>query len=343
MIKEEEIRLQIDIIKRSNSLPSPPPSPILPNLQGITLTRHKIEIIQKFINSFQYNYTGQPFVKMNKSRGMSHISSCSKEIIRLGLPIQCIEAVFLGCFLTADLSGVDRLPLSFKSKCDDNSYRHIVLALRYENKWGAIGISRRSNLMYKEIEFNSFYDLIIEYKKSYSLCGHRLIKVYIGLPFSHDVFCDMPIKWRVLKHTTYDSDLPDLRIKLDNYSSNMLRIFEFFRREGVLPPSPKKKERIPSSIIPAPPPLSSSSITSTPTQKRCKSLPRSSRRNDKSNELNDFSNERRRGRSKHRTAIDNSHNYEEGRLSLSYSLTRNSTPSLSPSHNNNSSYDRETF
>lgn len=243
MIQEEEIKLEIDRIRKCSSLPSPPPSPKIPNLQGIFLIKNKIEIIQRFISSFQYNYTGQPYVKMNKSRGMSHISSCSKEIIRLGLPIQCIEAVFLGCFLTADLNGVDRLPLSFKSKCNDNSYRHIVLALRYENKWGAIGISRRSNLMYKEIEFNSFYDLIIEYKNSYNICGHRLVKIYIGLPFSHDVFCDMPIKWRVFKHTTYESDLHELKNKLDTYSLNMIKIFEFFRREGILPPSPKKKKK----------------------------------------------------------------------------------------------------
>lgn len=363
MLQEEEIKLQIELIKKSSSLPSPPSTPRLLNLQGINLNKTKIELIQKFILSFQYNYTGQPFVKMNKSRGMSHISSVAKEIIRISLPIQCIEAVFLGCFLTAELNNIDRIPLSFKSKCNENSYRHIVLALRSENKWGAIGISRRTNLMYKEIEYNSLYDLIIEYKKSYAACGHRLVKIYIGLPFSHDVFCDMPIKWRVLKHPTYESDLPDLRIKLDIFSSNMLKMFEFFRREGMLPPDPKKKERIPPAIIHPPPHHPHHHSTSSmQSQKRCQSLPRPSRKKqshslnnrdrnrsendndldvdidtdvDKSfelNETNESLTERRRGRSKHRIAIDSSQNYEERRLS--FSLTRNSTPSSvsSPSH-----------
>lgn len=262
MIHEEEIKLQIELIKCNQSLPSPPPSPRVPNLQGITSIKQKVEIIQRFITSFQYNYSGQPFVKMNKRRGMSHISSCAKEIIRLGLPIQCIEAVFLGCFLTAEFTGLDRLPLSFKSKCETNTHRHIVLALRYENKWGAIGISRRPNLMYKEIIFPSLCDLIQEYKNSYASCGHRLIKIYIGLPFSHDVHSDMSILWRVFKHTTYDCDFDELRPKLDHYTSNMLRTFEFFRREGMLPSNDKRREPIP------------------PQQKRHSSVPRKKRNND---------------------------------------------------------------
>jgi tubulinyl-Tyr carboxypeptidase len=246
MIHEEEIKLQIELIKCNSNLPSPPPSPRVPNLQGIASIKQKVEIIQRFITSFQYNYSGQPFVKMIKQRGMSHISSCAKEIIRLGLPIQCMEAVFLGCFLTADFAGLDRLPLSFKSKCESNTHRHIVLALRYDNKWGALGLSRRSNLMFKEMIYPSLCDLIQEYKSSYAACGHRLIKIYIGLPFSHDIHCDMAILWRVFKHTTYDCDFEELRIKLDSFTSNMIKTFEFFRREGMLPANNRRREAIPS-------------------------------------------------------------------------------------------------
>lgn len=246
MIHEEEIKLQIELIRNDPTLPSPPPSPRAPNLQGISSMKQKIDLVQRFITSFQYNYSGQPFVKMIKRRGMSHISSCAKEIIRLGLPIQCMEAVFLGCYLTADFVGLDRLPLSFKSKCESNTYRHIVLALRHENKWGAVGLSRRSNLMFKEMTYPSLCDLIQEYKSAYAACGHRLIKIYIGLPFSHDIHCDMAVLWRVFKHTTYDCDFEDLRIKLDSFASNMIKTFEFFRREGMLPSNSKRREAIPA-------------------------------------------------------------------------------------------------
>ena len=90
---------------------------------------------------------------------MHHVALCAKQIIRAALPIQCVEAVFLGCLLTAGLKGLDRVPLSFKSKHDSNTYRHIVLAVRYEGKWGALGISRRSKLMNKDIRFDSLSDM----------------------------------------------------------------------------------------------------------------------------------------------------------------------------------------
>jgi tubulinyl-Tyr carboxypeptidase len=247
MIHEEDVKREIERIRNNSSLPSPPPSPRMPDMQSIIGVRQKLEIIQRFISSFQYNYTGQPFVKMNKSRGMIHISSCAKEIIRLALPIQCIEAVFLGCLLTAGIIQLDRIPLSFKSKCHENTHRHIVLAIRYDGKWGAIGISRRSTLMNKDIRFDSLADMVDEYKRCYAECHHRLVKIYVGLPFSHDVFSDMSIKWRAIKLSTAEKDRPELVAQLLQYTSTMGKMFEYFRREGVLPPSPRRREGIPKS------------------------------------------------------------------------------------------------
>jgi hypothetical protein len=48
-----------------------------------------------------------------------------------------------------------------------NVHRHIVLAIKHEDKWAALGISRRSNLMSKPFEFNSLLELIREYETSY--------------------------------------------------------------------------------------------------------------------------------------------------------------------------------
>ena len=143
-----------------SELPPPPPMPVLPDTHSALSVKQKICAIQKFISAFQYNYSGSPFVRMQKNRGMKHVSSCAKQIISAALPIQCVEAVFLACFLTADLLAVDRIPLSFKSKMDGNTYRHIVLAIRYEKRWGAIGISRRANLMHKDIRFDSLLEMV---------------------------------------------------------------------------------------------------------------------------------------------------------------------------------------
>ena len=47
------------------------------------------------------------------------------------------------------------------------THRHIVLAVRLKEKWGAIGISRRDCLMKKKINFDSLTDLIREFESSY--------------------------------------------------------------------------------------------------------------------------------------------------------------------------------
>ena len=145
--------------------------------------------------------------------------------------------MFLGAYLTSTFKEIERIPLSFKSKFRDNVHRHIVLAIKYEGKWGAVGISRRSNLMYKPIKFNSLYDLVEEYSTSYEQCFHRLLTIYVGLPFPFETFSDMPIKWRALKLRIYQNDTDEIKEKLDYYTSNINKINEYYIREGILPPN----------------------------------------------------------------------------------------------------------
>jgi len=208
-------------------LPKPPihPYPIpgqitrpAPNTPYPSLHR----TIQRYISSFQYNHTGlPPFFTLRRDKGLKHVVAVSKEMIKEGLPIQCVEAVFLGVYLTMvslkSLSmtspllvpqtaahtkdpddpknqennsdqnplspenaiagyssacrrycGVIRIPISFKSECDGNVYRHIILAIYAHNgkkvdkesasvdsgwRWGAMGISRRKTLMFKEMKY----------------------------------------------------------------------------------------------------------------------------------------------------------------------------------------------
>lgn len=49
--------------------------------------------------------------------------------------------------------GVDRFPISFKSYFQGNAHRHVVLGLHCCGKYGAIGMSRRDDLMYKPLLF----------------------------------------------------------------------------------------------------------------------------------------------------------------------------------------------
>jgi len=59
MILEEE---ELQRIKDDPNLPSPPPSPRVPDLSSTLISEsQKLVIIQKFIESFEYNYTGYYF------------------------------------------------------------------------------------------------------------------------------------------------------------------------------------------------------------------------------------------------------------------------------------------
>lgn len=52
-------------------------------------------------------------------------------------------------YLTNSLTSVDRFPISFRSTMKGNVYRHVVLGLHYNGRYGALGLSRRDDLMYK--------------------------------------------------------------------------------------------------------------------------------------------------------------------------------------------------
>ena len=82
------------------------------------------------------------------------------------------------------LRDLERIPISFKSQVDGNTYKHIVLAIKHNSKWGSIGLSRRRELYYKELQFESLAELFLEYKRSYERVFHTLKRVKVGLPMS---------------------------------------------------------------------------------------------------------------------------------------------------------------
>lgn len=229
----EEVKHEISRIRGEKALPNPPTVPQMPlRMPGVSVAEH-LNHIQSFIESFEYNYTGKPFITMNRSRGMSHILSVSKQLIREAVPIQCVEAVFLGTYLTAGMEHVERVPLSFKTKfLRGTVHRHIVLAVRHEGKWGALGISRRPTLMNKDLQFTTLADLVEDYRQSYEACYHKLLTIYIGFPLPHDVVVDHPVKWRANKIRIFNNPPETVRSKITSFTQSMGKMNEIFRREG---------------------------------------------------------------------------------------------------------------
>lgn len=116
------------------------------------------------------------------------------------LPIKCFEAFLLAIYLTTGILGLDRFNISFKTSFNSTIYRHVVLGLKFGSNYGAIGLSRRSNLAYKPL--NGQYDrlslLIDDFVRSYRSLGHQILRISIGLPVVHDLRSFLTINWQAL-------------------------------------------------------------------------------------------------------------------------------------------------
>ena len=243
LLNDPEVKAEIERIKLIRDLPVPPKleMPILDMSQNRTAVVENVKKVQAFIESFEYNYSGKPFIRMNKSKGALHVFNVSKQLIKEQLPIQCVEAIFIGTHLTAPITDMDRVPLSFKTKFFHGTvHRHIVLAIRYDGKWGAIGISRRSSLMNKPIKYSSLAELVDEFKSSYEDCYHKLLTVYVGLPMPHNQYVDQPLKWRATKVRVFNNSPEDVTSKINRFASSMTKINSYFVREGSLPDQSRK-------------------------------------------------------------------------------------------------------
>lgn len=155
--------------------------------------------IQTYINSFTYNMSGILYYRPKQNRGALHLVEMFEEVKARGLPIQCVEAVFIAAVLSAPYLDVLRIPISFESKCNGNIYKHIILATQFAGIWGALGISRRDCLMNKPMKYNSLWQLIEEYERSYQSLDHELLAVYCGNPLPHNLEIDSPLVWKAIK------------------------------------------------------------------------------------------------------------------------------------------------
>ncbi|KAI9203230.1 Vasohibin-domain-containing protein [Polychytrium aggregatum] len=155
----------------------------------------RLSMMQSYIRALGYNYFKTPFWDIRKSASLRKLMTMAKEMTLFALPIKCLEATVLGVYLTHNMD-VQRIPLSFKSVCEGNVYRHIVLVIRHQSKYGALGLSRRDDLMYKALRYDTLEDLILDYKEAYESNWHRLQKIKLGLPVPHDLSSNDKLPWK---------------------------------------------------------------------------------------------------------------------------------------------------
>uniref|UniRef100_A0A803XR78 Vasohibin 1 n=1 Tax=Meleagris gallopavo TaxID=9103 RepID=A0A803XR78_MELGA len=215
------------------------PIPSVPAFQPSTPIPERLEAVQRYIRELQYNHTGTQFFEIKKSRPLTGLMDLAKEMTKEALPIKCLEAVILGIYLTNNMTTLDRFPISFKTHFSGNYFRHIVLGVNFGGRYGALGISRREELMYKAPVFRTLSELIFDFEEAYRRCWHTLKKVKLGHCVSHDPHSVEQIEW---KHSILDLDKlsrEDFRKELERHARDMrLKI-----GKGTGPPSPTKDRK----------------------------------------------------------------------------------------------------
>ncbi|XP_075705696.1 tubulinyl-Tyr carboxypeptidase 1 isoform X1 [Rhinoderma darwinii] len=252
-------------IRNTVELPRVPIPPVPAVTSGVSVVE-RVEGIQRYIRELQYNHTGTQFYEIKKTRPLTGLMDLAKEMTKEALPIKCLEAVILGIYLTNNISGLERFPISFKTEFSGGCFRHIVLGLHCGGHFGAIGISRREDLMYKPLQQKSLSDLMADYQEAYARCWHTLRKIKIGPYVSHDPHSVEQIDWKQSVLDVQDLGAEGLRRELERHSRDMrLRIIKGppsppkERRREVTPSpqrgqaSPQRRERRPSGDKPADP------------------------------------------------------------------------------------------
>ncbi len=100
-------------------------------------------------------------------------------------------------------------------------FYHVVLGLTLGTKFGSAGLSRRENLMDKELHFPSLHSLIEEFDESYRHCGHRLVKVRIGKLVTHDPYSIGPVPWKGVTIHPRTEEAKEAKLKVDRFSKEL--------------------------------------------------------------------------------------------------------------------------
>lgn len=237
----------IAAIRGNKDLPRPP-YPTLPNMNAPAPMSAKLAAVQAYIEKLSYNFTGVNYFDVRKHRPMGRILETGREITRQALPIKCVEAVFVGAYLTQGLKELERVPLSFRSQIDGVTYKHIVLALKHNSKWGSIGLSRRRELYYKDLVYDSLAELFLEYKRSYERVFHTLRRVKVGLPLPHEVHAGEIICWGYISVKCLD--VPTASQMLADHGRSCHRLADQWRLDckkakelGQKPPLPPQQQK----------------------------------------------------------------------------------------------------
>ncbi|TPP62117.1 Vasohibin-2 [Fasciola gigantica] len=159
------------------------------------------------------------FFEVDRKATLEKQYGLAKLMIKAALPIKCLEATILGMYMTQGLKEFRRFTISFTSEFKEQPFKHVVLGVYASGRFGALGLSRRSDLMYKPLEFPTLYSLIQSYSLAYAKNFHQLVRVKIGLVIPHEphIFETIPWKGLIISKSLLRR-LEEMKRVLDQYS-----------------------------------------------------------------------------------------------------------------------------
>nr|CAB3267598.1 vasohibin-1-like [Phallusia mammillata] len=215
-----DAKKEIEQIKGCSSL-NDVPMPAVPVLYPQSSVPNYLHLVQMYIQNLRYNHTGTQLFEIKKNRPLAGLMDTAKEMTKEALPIKCLEAVIVAIYLTNCLPTVERFPIGFKSQFNGHHYYHVVLGIMYKGRFGALGISRRSDLMDKPLIYKNLHDLLEDYNHAYLQYTHTLKKVRIGGVIPHDMCSQEKIQWGVCSVNMLKSNHVERRRKLERYGRDL--------------------------------------------------------------------------------------------------------------------------
>ncbi|CAM4906231.1 unnamed protein product [Rotaria socialis] len=178
----------------------------------------KLQQIQNYIQRLEYNYTGMQFFYVNPNRSIYGLMDKARYIMTESLPIKCFEAFLIGLYLTT-------------------VYRHVILGVKFGQIYGAVGISRRSDLAYKPLNgsYDSLSKLIDDFIGAYRNYGHTVLRVKIGLPIVHDLKSFVTINWKALSILPSKTSKSDYDRELDKITRTWRQLDMHMNYRSVVP------------------------------------------------------------------------------------------------------------
>eukprot|EP01062_Namystynia_karyoxenos_P015874 TRINITY_DN15796_c0_g2_i1.p1 TRINITY_DN15796_c0_g2~~TRINITY_DN15796_c0_g2_i1.p1 ORF type:complete len:598 (+),score=174.42 TRINITY_DN15796_c0_g2_i1:82-1794(+) len=206
----------------------------------------------RVMGTFSYHLEGSrgTFIDPESAKSLPLCAVChiADVMLQTALAIQCVEAAFVAIRLTQAALPLRRFGLSFLADGvprrpggpRQREFKHLVLGVECHGLWGALGISRCSELMTKPLQYQTLEEMIEGFNEAWTKENINLISVTLGGAIPHD--SARPLCW--------GPEHPGLLVRMPLDDGGRQLLAEYAYELTTEPPSPRDNCESP---LPGPP------------------------------------------------------------------------------------------